>query len=186
MVPEWNVADNVELSGGLKITNEEKTSIFLSNTVKIPLKSCELRIMDKFVHNDYNAWNMQDFLFFSGLGITAHRFDGMLGFSYRVITKKGEFKESIFEPLNFQYDFGLSLFPQSQKHKWNLRLGISNYDIFLFERAENIIFSLRGDYRFSERLGVFGIVNLRPAGNFSLSAHYYSFYSQTGIRWTIL
>jgi len=156
----------------------------MSNTVKILSRNYEFRITDKFLCNNYNSWNMQEFLFFTGLGATVRHFDGMLGISFRVMTRKDSYyKESIFEPFNFQYDMGMILFTQPKR--WNIRLSISNYDVFLFERAENIIFSLKGNYRFSNRFSIFCTANLRPAGNFNLTANYYSFYMQIGIQWTI-
>ncbi len=183
IIPEWRVANNVELAGGLKLTSEEKISVFLSNAIKFPLKKWELSLTEKFLYTSYHAWNMQEYLFCVGFGAKVSRFDGMLGVSARVMTGKSPSEGSIFEPWNFQYNLGVSLF--AKPGVWNLRLGVSNLDDFLLERIGSIIFSLKGDYHISDRWKVFCVANLRPAGNFHLSAFYYSFYFQTGFRWVL-
>ena len=182
VMSELNLAPNVLYSGGLQKTTEKKIAAYLANEIKIPYKELEIRLMQQFFYSSY-VWNIRETMFIFVAGTKFGRFDTNLGASARVITPSGSFKNSIFERFNLQYDFGVSVFANPQK--WNLRLGASNYDMFLFERIEAIMFSLKGDYSFSDKWGVFCKANLRPAGNFHLSANYYSFYFQTGVRWAI-
>ena len=182
IIPELNLAKNIQTFGGMQMTNEKTIALFFSNEIKIPYKKWDFRLIQKCMYT-YYVWDIQEVVFLFGAGAKYSRFDARFGISTRVIMPSGSSKNIVFEPFNLQYDIGVSVFPQLKK--WNLRFGISNYDDFLFERAEVFIFSIKGDYRFSEKWGIFCKANFRPAGNFHMSANYYSFYFQTGFRWAI-
>jgi hypothetical protein len=180
---EWDAAAGFALKGGAKWTSEAKQSFYVANTNTFSLKKLQLQLHEKFLYDHYEAWDIRDLNFFTGLTLLRGRFDGTLGLTTRIIALIDSYDETIVEPFNLQYDLGLSLF--SQPKTWNIRLGASNYDDFLFERTENVIFSLGGNYRLSEQWRFHGSANLRPAGNFGLSADYYSFYINIGVRWLI-
>ena len=186
IMPELGLTKNLLSTAGLQITNEKKVGLFLLNELKIPYKKWEFYLIQKNMYNRY-VWNIQESVFFFGVGLKVDRFDAKIGVSARVISPVGTFKNSIFEPWNLQYDIGVSVFPKfpAKPKKWNLRLGISNFDAFYFERAEVIILSLKGDYHFTDKWSIFCQGNFRPAGNFHMAANYYSFYFQTGFRWAI-
>jgi hypothetical protein len=181
IMPEWLPAHNVEFSGGVKYTNERKTNVFLENSIRMPVERLKIQVINKFQYNKYFAWTIDEYLFFSRLQAVISRFDAALGLSFRTIVQNKSFQETIFEPFNVQYDVGVYIFPVENR-VWNVRLGISNYDMFITERMEQFLLSLKSEYHVSEQIGVFASLFLRSAGNFNLSASYYSLYSHIGVR----
>lgn len=103
-----------------------------------------------------------------------------LGCYYRTMSRGDE---SLTEPFNLYYEFGLRCLPN--KEQWDVNAIISNSRMCEIERHHQPSCSVEGWWYPKRSLGVVLGVNYKPAGTFNMSCGYYQLYTNLGIcyRW---
>lgn len=115
-----------------------------------------------------------------GIGISSKWIGGKIGYYYRLFGKEQNF---IKEPFNIYYELSGNLLPMIEK--WDLKLIITNCEIFELERHYQPSFIAQCDYYMRHGLGVSLGLGCKPAGIFNLSPDYYESYLKFGLcyRW---
>lgn len=116
----------------------------------------------------------------AGAGISGKWVSARLGYYYHIFRGKGG---QITEPFNIYYEFCASLLPMIDE--WDLKLTITNNEIFELERHYQPTFSATCSYFPRQDIGVHMGIGCKPAGMFHMSADYYESYLKLGIcyRW---
>lgn len=68
-------------------------------------------------------------------------------------------------------------------HKWNTGLGLTNFDHFIINQANNPMLFVHGNYRITPSLMLYIEPWYQNAGSFNLSANYFGFFIRTGLIW---
>lgn len=105
---------------------------------------------------------------------------GKLGYYYHSFGGKGG---HINEPFNIYYELSANLLPMIDE--WDLKLTITNCEIFELERHYQPSFSASCSYFPRHDIGVHLGIGCKPSGMFHLSADYYESYLKLGVcyRW---
>ena len=116
----------------------------------------------------------------AGAGISGKWISGRLGYYYHIFGGKAG---QIMEPFNIFYELSANLLPMIDA--WDLKLSITNCEIFELERHYQPTFSATCSYYPSQKIGVQMGVGCKPAGMFNMSADYYESYIKIGVcyRW---
>lgn len=116
----------------------------------------------------------------SGIGFKGKWTEFKLGYYYRTF---GRDEDWINEAFNIYYELGINCLPMSEK--WDLRLAITNNEIFELERHYQPSYIIEGWFYPGDRLGVTLGLNCKPAGIFHISVDHYQIHSKAGIcyRW---
>ena len=115
-----------------------------------------------------------------GAGISSKWVSARLGYYYHTFGGKGG---QINEPFNIYYEFCASLLPMIDE--WDLKLTITNNEIFELDRHYQPSFSALCSYYPTTNIGVHMGIGCKPSGMFHLSADYYESYLKLGVcyRW---
>jgi hypothetical protein len=116
----------------------------------------------------------------AGAGISGKWVSGRLGYYYHSF---GGTRGHINEPFNIYYELSASLLPMMDK--WDLKVTVTNCEIFELERHYQPSFSASCSYFPRQDIGVHMGIGCKPSGMFHLSADYYESYLKIGLcyRW---
>ena len=115
-----------------------------------------------------------------GACVDCRRVNAKLGYYYRLYGGRGGW---IAEPFNMYYELSACLLQKSEG--WNMRLTVTNNEIFELERHYQPSFIAECSYRPARKLGVSLGIGCKPVGMFNMSADNYQTYLKTGVcyRW---
>lgn len=127
-----------------------------------------------------NFASINSFAAGAGAGISSNWIYARLGYYCHVYGGRGG---QITEPFNIFYEFGVSILPMIEK--WDLKLLVTNNEIFELDRHYQPTFSAVCSYFPRHDLGIKMGIGCKPSGMFHLSADYYESYLKVGIcyRW---
>ena len=116
----------------------------------------------------------------AGAGISGKWVSGRLGYYYHSF---GGTRGHINEPFNIYYELSASLLPMMDE--WDLKVTVTNCEIFELERHYQPSFSASCSYFPRQDIGVHMGIGCKPSGMFHLSADYYESYLKIGLcyRW---
>ena len=116
----------------------------------------------------------------AGAGISGKWVSGRLGYYYHSFGGKGG---HINEPFNIYYELAASLLPMVEE--WDLKLTITNCELFGMERHYQPSFIASCSYFPRHDIGVHMSIGCKPSGMFHMSADYYESYLKLGLcyRW---
>lgn len=166
------------VSGGALFNTIGKTAVELRPSYFHDLE-CGRLTAEILIHST-NLSSFTNIAFGSGVGLKGKWADIKLGYYYRLY---GNSRGWLKEPFNIYYELGINCLPMSEK--WDLRLTITNNEIFELERHYQPSYIIQGWYYPGERIGVTLGLNYKPAGTFHASTDYYQLHSKAGIcyRW---
>ena len=115
-----------------------------------------------------------------GVGISSKWIGGKSGYFYRLYGGGDYF---IKEPFNIYYELYGNLLPMIDN--WDLKLVITNCEIFELERHYQPSFIALCDYYMRNGVGISMSIGCKPAGIFNMSPDYYESYLKLGVsyRW---
>lgn len=127
-----------------------------------------------------NITSVNSFAAGAGVVLSGRWIEGKLGYYYRMFGGKGS---SINEPFNIYYEFCANLLPMIED--WNLKMVITNNEIFELERHYQPTFIAQCSYYPLQYLGISLGIGCKPSGMFNMSADYYQSHVNLGIcyRW---
>ena len=113
------------------------------------------------------------------VGAKHQKLAAILGTHFRKLYAHNNSKNAIFENWNLLYDVNYWL--KATPKVWNIGIGMSNMDYFLFNQETNPHFYLSSYYKLTNALKLSIDGRYKSAGALNGSVHYYGYYIRTGI-----
>lgn len=172
------IRNDFRISGGIQYNTIGKTSIEARPSYNHDLPWG--RISTEILLYYANLSTVNNFSAGAGLGLSGKWIGGKLGYYYRLFGNVGS---KITEPFNVYYEFYCNLLPQIED--WDLKISITNNELFELERHYQPSFIAKCNYYPTENISLSLTAGCKPAGMFHLSSDYYQSHIKLGVcyRW---
>jgi len=98
-----------------------------------------------------------------------------------MLREKGSGSENVSEPFNLTYRLAFNVRPSTSV--WNINFGVSNYNLYEFERDWQCIFFLGGHYDFTKDFTALLEAELKPTGIFHMNARFWGLNIRAGVKY---
>ena len=169
---------DISINGGVQYNTIGKTSLEAHPSYDFRFDWGKLTAETIFAYINFSSINS----FSIGAGAKAYlgKMSAKLGYFYHQFGRKGE---KITEPVNFYYELCAYLLQKNEN--WDLRLLLTNCELFELERQYQPSFIAECSHNLSTNLEFILGLGYKPSGVFCISADYYQTFIKTGIcyRW---
>ena len=170
--------DDFSINGGIQYNTIGKTALEARPAYSIDFDWGCLSTEVLMVYT--NLTSINNFAAGAGAFMDFGRLEAKLGYYYRLYGGQGGWAA---EPFNIYYELLVNMLQKIKN--WDMRLTITNNEMFELERHYQPSFSVECFYYPIEKLGISFGMGCKPAGIFNISANYYQSYLKAGVcyRW---
>lgn len=86
---------------------------------------------------------------------------------------------------NWDLMYAAYVFLKQKDNKYNLGLGVSNFDYFIINQKSNPVININGNYYLNPEINLFVELWMKSSGAFNMSVNYFGFLFRTGLTWEI-
>lgn len=174
-----------ELQAQAQISSADVYTLAAVMRPKFPLPVGELFLENELMYKNVHRTLQHDFCFALGLGYRMDYVSAQIGWFGRILSpynldRHSDMKAD-FEMYNIWYK--LQIWCRPQVTNWNIYLGATNADDYLFERHWQHMFFLGGQYDVDAHWRVEAQVQFKTSGMFHLNANFYGAYLRTGFTY---
>ena len=179
------INEHFELDASFEECTANIFSVGTNLRPKFALPVGEMYVETKLLYKAVVRNSIHDFNAGLSLGYRMDYVDvqiGMFGHLMSEFHRKWNSEDEIVtEPISMLYRVNVYVRPQASK--WNLNLGLTNFDDYIVERFWQPMFFVGGRYNINERMRVLADVEIKPTGMFHLDASFYGIKARVGLAW---
>ncbi|MCQ2246262.1 MAG: hypothetical protein MJZ69_05670 [Bacteroidaceae bacterium] len=173
-----HLTEFLDMQGSLTYQSGNKHfGVAAEGRYRMPIGRANLYATARFLFNRYGAYEQNETNYNFGLSWEARYWDIRVGVYQTTFSGYGS---SYTEPISMQ--FGIAGYIRPRENKWNVGFFFRNFDDFYYEHW-NINWGFAWKARLSQRINLFGQIDVRPAGSMSQIASKYESHLKIGLKY---